>query len=123
TIETDTDNVSPRVGFAWTPFASRALVVRGNAGTFVDRVPMRALANALLSAGNTTDLGALRQTNLSLSPSQAGAPTFPAVLAAPVPSVTLHNLSTMQRDLENAYARQASLEVEQRVGGSATLSV
>jgi hypothetical protein len=27
-----------------------------NAGLFFDRVPLRALANALLSAGNTTDL-------------------------------------------------------------------
>src|SRR5690606_5148486 len=71
TIETDTDNVSPRVGFAWTPFASRSLVVRGNAGLFVDRVPMRALANALLSAGNTTDLDQLRQTNVSLAPAPA----------------------------------------------------
>ncbi len=123
TIETDTDNVSPRVGFAWTPFASRSLVVRGNAGLFVDRVPMRALANALLSAGNTTDLDQLRQTNVSLSPAQAGAPQFPAVLDAPVPAVTLYNLSTMQRDLENPYSRQASLEVEHRVGDHGTLSV
>lgn len=48
---------------------------------------------------------------------------FPNVLDAPVPSVTLHNLSTMQRDLENAYSRQASLEVEHRVGDHGTLSV
>ena len=32
-------------------------LVRGSAGLFYDRVPLRALANALLSAGNTTDLG------------------------------------------------------------------
>ena len=50
TIDTDRNNVSPRAGFAWTPFASRNLVVRGSAGLFFDRVPLRALANALLSA-------------------------------------------------------------------------
>lgn len=123
TIQTDTNNVSPRVGFAWTPLASRGLVVRGNAGLFVDRVPLRALANALLSAGNSTDLGGLRQTNLALSPTQSGAPVFPAVLAAPVPTVTLVNLTTMQRDLQNAYSRQASLEVERTVGRLGSLSV
>ena len=58
TIDTDTNNVSPRVGFAWTPCASRRTVVRGSVGLFYDRVPLRALANAILSAGNTTDLGA-----------------------------------------------------------------
>ena len=56
TISTDTNNVSPRLGFAWSPSDSRRIVIRGSAGLFFDRVPLRALANALLSAGNTTDL-------------------------------------------------------------------
>jgi len=123
TIDLDTNNVSPRAGFAWTPTANRDLVVRGSAGLFFDRVPLRALANALLSAGNTTDLAALRQQNIALTPGQAGAPVFPAVLPAPVASVTLYNLTTMQRDLQNAYSRQASLEVEHQVGRAGTASL
>ena len=43
---------------------------------------LRALANALLSAGNTTDLNQLRQISISLSPTQAGAPVFPNILDA-----------------------------------------
>jgi hypothetical protein len=62
---------------------------------FFDRVPMRAVANALLSAGNTTDLAQLRQIRITLSPGQAGAPIFPAILPAAVPLVTLPSLSTM----------------------------
>jgi outer membrane receptor protein involved in Fe transport len=121
TIATDIDNVSPRAGFAWTPFDSRRTVVRGSAGLFYDRTPLRAVANALLSAGNTTDLGNLRQTAVSLSPTQAGAPAFPDILSEVVPSVTLPNLTTMDRSLENAYSQQASLEIEQQFGARATV--
>ena len=123
TINTDTNNVSPRLGVAWSPFDSRRTIVRGSAGLFYDRVPLRALANALLSAGNTTDLVNLRQIGVSLSPTQAKAPTFPDILSDVVPSVTLVNLTTMDRDLQNAYSRQASVEVEQQLGERTTVSV
>jgi hypothetical protein len=111
------------VGFAWTPFEARNAVIRGSAGLFYDRVPLRAVANALLSAGNTTDLTALRQINVSLSPNQIGAPVFPNILPAAVPSVTLPNLTTMDRDLQNGNSRQAGIEYEQQVGARGTVSV
>jgi carboxypeptidase family protein/TonB-dependent receptor-like protein len=123
TIQTDRNNLSPRIGFAWSPSASHRTLVRGSAGLFYDRVPLRALANALLSAGNTTDLANLRQTSLSLSPTQAGAPAFPGILDAPVPSVTLLNLTTMDRRMQNAYSRQGSVEIERQIGDGATVSV
>ena len=56
TINTDTNNISPRSGVAWSPFDVDDDRDRGSAGVFFDRVPLRALANALLSAGNTTDV-------------------------------------------------------------------
>jgi len=86
-------------------------------------VPLRAVANALLSAVNTTDLANLQQNNVSLSPTQAGAPSFPAILNAPIASVTLPNLTTVDREMQNAYSRQGSVEVEQQLGARSTLSV
>jgi hypothetical protein len=123
TISTDTNNVSPRLGFAWSPADSRRVVIRGSAGLFFDRVPLRALGNALLSAGNTADVTRLRQVGVSLSPNQAGAPVFPQILPAAVPSVTLSNLTTMNRSIQNAYSRQASVEVERQVGNYGAISV
>lgn len=123
TVNLDADNVAPRVGFAWAPARWEGTVIRGSAGIFFDRIPLRALANALLSAGNTTDLSQLRQIGISLSPTQAGATVFPDVLSAAVPSVTLVNLTTMDRNIQNAYSRQAGLELERQLGRTATYSI
>ena len=122
TIVTDTNNVSPRAGIVWSPFASRRTLVRAAGGVFYDRVPLRPLANALLSAGNTTDLDRLRQVSVTLSPGQPAAPAFPNILPAAVPSGALVNFTTMDRDLDNAHSRQSSIEVEQQLGSQLTLS-
>jgi hypothetical protein len=123
TVGTDADNVSPRIGIAWAPFAARRTIVRGNAGVFYDRVPLRAVANALLSAGNTTDLSRLQQIAVALSPTQTAAPAFPAILPERVASGALPNLTTIDRRLQNAYSRQASAEIEQQIGERGTVSL
>jgi hypothetical protein len=120
TVTTDTNNVSPRLGLAWSP--SSRTVIRGSAGIYYDRVPLRALANALLSADNSTNLNALQQNSISLSPTQAGAPLFPNTLPAAVPSVTLASLSTLDPHLQNPYARQAGVEIERQLGRTITVS-
>jgi hypothetical protein len=123
-IDTDTNNVSPRAGFAWSPSASHDLIVRGNAGLFFDRVPLRAVANAILSAGNTTDLDKLHQPSVSgLIPTQAGAPVYPAILSERLLTTTLVDFTTMATNLQNGYSRQASLEVERSLGKGRTVSV
>jgi len=123
TIATDTNNISPRAGFAWTPFASRRTVVRGSYGLFYDRIPLRALANALISSGNTTTVTTSSQLSVSLSPTQAGAPVFPNIFASTgLPSGVLVNFSTMNPHIQNAYSEQGSFEIEQQLGAKATVS-
>lgn len=124
TISTDTNNVSPRAGFAWSPFATRRTIVRGSFGLFYDRVPLRALANALLSSGNSTSISSVSQVSVGLSPTQAGAPTFPNILPANgLPTGVLVNFSTMNPQMHNAYSEQGSLEIEQQLGEHSTLSI
>ena len=122
TINTDTGNVSPRIGFAWSPYANRGTVVRGSYGLFYDRIPLRPLANALLSAHNTIDPAQAALLSYTFSPGQAGAPTFPNVAIAP-PAGAVENFSTMNPNIQNPYSQQASLEIEQQLSKTNTLGI
>ena len=122
TINTDKNNVSPRVGFAWSPYQDGRTVVRGSYGLFYDRVPLRPLANALLSAHNTTDYNQATLLSYTFTPHQVGAPTFPNITAAP-PAGALENFSTMQTHIQNPYSQQASLGVEQQISAKSTLGL
>jgi len=122
TVNTDTNNISPRIGFAWSPFQNQRTVVRGSFGLFYDRVPLRALANALLSAGNTTDPAQGRLLQYSYVPTDPGAPTFPNVSATPNPGSKI-SYALMNRDIQNAYSEQASMGIEQQVFKTSTLGI
>lgn len=121
TIATDRNNVSPRIGFAWSPDEARRTVVRGSYGLFYDRVPLRAVANALLSSNNTTTLTAASQLSVSLSPAQTGAPVFPNILQS-LPAGVLANLTTMETRLQNAYSQQFSFELERQLGARSSIT-
>jgi hypothetical protein len=123
TIATDKNNISPRAGFAWTPWKSSQTIIRGSYGLFYDRVPLRALANALLSAHNTTDVSQLSQISVSFSPGQTSAPAFPAILnSLAFPPGVLFNFTTMNRNMQNAYSEQGSFEIEHQVGARTSIS-
>jgi hypothetical protein len=122
TINTDSNNISPRIGLAWSPFAAGTTVVRASYGLFYDRVPLRPLANALLSANNTTDPTQSRFISYTFSPADAGAPKFPSVANAP-PAAAKPNYALMDRNIQNPYSQQASLEVEQQLSPASTLSI
>ena len=127
TIATDTNNLSPRFGFAWSPYRYRATVVRGSFGLFYDRVPLRALSNAIQSNNNGTTINDSTFTTLALSYGQAGAPAFPNIAsgytATTIPPNLRISLTTMNPHMQNAYSEQASLEVDQQIGAQGNLAV
>jgi Carboxypeptidase regulatory-like domain/TonB dependent receptor len=122
TINTALGNVSPRIGFAWSPLANRGTVVRGSYGLYYDRIPLRPLANALLSAHNTIDPNQAALLSYTFSPGQAGAPTFPSVAITP-PAGAVENYSLMSPTISTPYSQQASLSIEQQISAKSTLGI
>jgi hypothetical protein len=126
-ITLDTKNVSPRIGFAYAPFKSQSTIVRGSFGLFYDRVPLRALSNALESDGNGTAITANTLGSLALNYGQANAPVFPNIVtgytALTLPATLRLSLSTMDPNMKNARAIQTSLEIDQQITKTSNLAV
>jgi Carboxypeptidase regulatory-like domain/TonB dependent receptor len=115
-IQTDKNNLSPRIGVAFAP-GDRKTVMRASAGLYYDRIPLRATSNALQRDGS-------KYVVVQLSPSQAGAPIFPNVLnALPTALPTRPNITRIDPNIETSYSEQANLQIERELPGQASLSV
>jgi hypothetical protein len=113
-VQTDWNNVSPRLGVAWAP-GSRRTVVRGAFGHFYDRIPLRAVSNALQRDGSKYRVAVL-------SFGQAGAPVFPNVLPSFPPGIVTAT-TTIDPDIENAQSWQGSVQVERELARGASVTV
>lgn len=113
-VRTDVNNLSPRLGVAYAPGDGRT-VIRASGGLYYDRIPLRAVSNALQRDG-------VKYRAALLTPGQPGAPLFPHVLPA-FPESQLTNVTSIDPDIENAVSRQVGLQIERelRPGLSATL--
>jgi hypothetical protein len=112
-IETDTNNIAPRIGIAWAP-GDRRTVIRASYGIFYERIPLRATSNALQRDGT--------RYRVALFPfGQPGAPIFPNVAAA-FPANFLPSITTIDPNIENSYTQQAGLQIERELTSSTSLS-
>ena len=113
-IKPDTGNVAPRIGLAYAPGNGKT-VIRASYGLYYDRIPLRATSNALQRDGTKYKVA-------SFSFGQPGAPVFPGV-AASFPQGFLPSITTIDPAIENAYAQQASIQVERELSSNTSLAV
>jgi hypothetical protein len=115
-VQTDTNNISPRLGIAYAP-GDRKTVIRTSFGLFYDRIPLRATSNALQRDGT-------KYLVVQLSPNQPGAPVFPNVLSVqPSTLPTKPNITRIDPHIESSYSEQASVQIERELPRNTTLSV
>lgn len=113
-VRTDRNNVGPRLGVAWAPGRGDT-TVRASTGVYYDRVPLRALSNALQRDGE--------RYRVAVLPFGApGAPAFPAVLPS-FPASVLTAITTIDPQIRNGRTVQATVEIERRVGDWLSMSV
>lgn len=114
-VETDANNFAPRVGVAYAPGEDHKTVVRASYGIYFDRVPLRAVSNALQRNGTTYKVAVI-------SFGQTGAPVFPRTLAS-FPEGLLTSITTIDPRIENSYSQQANLQLERELPGDTSFSV
>lgn len=107
-MQSDKNNLSPQVGFAWSPGSSSSkTVIRGGLGMYYDRVSLP----AFFSSGDPAEA-----TNLtrSVKIDNAGPTTTPLG--------DLGTFTTADSAIQNSYAEHASLQAEQQIGKHTGLS-
>jgi hypothetical protein len=115
-VKTDTNNLAPRLGIAYAP-GNRKTVIRAGFGIYFDRIPLRATSNALQRDGS-------KYIIVQLSPTQAGAPVFPNVLATqPTALATKPNIARIDPRIESSYSEQANFQIERELPGNASVSI
>jgi hypothetical protein len=118
-VRTDADNFAPRLGVAYAPNflgRRRRTVVRAGFGVYFDRVPLRAVSNALQRDGS-------KYLVAQLAPADTGAPRFPEVLPS-LPSTlpTRPNVTRIDPEMRSGHSEQANVQLERELPGG-SLSV
>ena len=109
-IPSDSNNLAPRLGFAWDPTGKGKSVVRGGVGVFTVYTPSLLTANALLNNGVR-----VLDYNITCSPALP-CPLYPNLWALPPSSgATKPGLFAFDRDFQNTSTTRVSLGYEQEV--------
>ena len=112
-VQPDANNLSPRIGLAYAP-GDRKTVIRASAGLHFDRIPLRAVSNALQRDGSKYQVAVT-------SFGESTAPVFPNVLST-FPAGLLISITSINPEIKSGHGQHASLQVERDLGRGASVS-
>jgi hypothetical protein len=116
-ITDDTNNIAPRVGFAWDVFGDGRSVLRGGSGKFYEYMPDILLASPLQGISGALLTSTFTCTTTAANP----CPTYPDILSPDAflaKSKLSANLVTIGSKYRAQEAWRTSLQFEQRLGES-----
>ncbi|HEX4912398.1 MAG TPA: TonB-dependent receptor [Vicinamibacterales bacterium] len=115
-FKTVTNNVAPRFGAVWTLGESKRSVVRFNTGLMYDQAINAIYEQALQNDGTNA------RASATFTPTQAGAPAFPAVLSAGAGAVP-NTAWTVDPEFKIARSWQNNVQFEQALGDRYAVSI
>jgi hypothetical protein len=116
-INTDTNNLAPRIGFAWDPFNTNKTTIRGGYGFYYGRTQNSTLSNLILNNGE-------RLPSYYFTPSTAGAPVFPNVLTSiPAAGAGTPSIQVAAPDFANPIIHEFELAFERELFSKTSISI
>jgi hypothetical protein len=115
-FKTSTGNVAPRFGAVWTLGESKRSVLRFNTGVMYDQAINAVYEQALQNDGTNA------RASATFTPTQAGAPAFPAVLSTGSGAVP-NTAWTVDPDFKIASTWQTNVQFERQFGDHYAASI
>jgi hypothetical protein len=118
-FKVDKNNLAPRVGFSWAIGNDARTVLRASSGLMYEPPLLQMYEDAIQRNGDP------RTVSLSLSPTSAGAPAFPATLADLPAGFTLplQSIVTVDPDFSTQYAVLTNVQLERALTRDLSMSV